>query len=216
MVSSQFDADRLDYMQRDRLMTGVRSSGVDPVWPLANREVASVRTGADDEAAGEIETLVLGPKAVGTAERCVAALFHVEPNVYLHEATRGAEPIFASPMERSLRLVEDGRTGRTGLTDEHPLVRCSKESEKSAHAQALDDLLFWGALAMRAEAEDAKIVRLADALRGRSLFRCIDVRARIAAVLPHRVGEGGSAIRRGSRSVVNRPSGCCGGRRIAF
>ena len=29
IVSSQFDADRLDYMQRDRQMTGVQSSGID-------------------------------------------------------------------------------------------------------------------------------------------------------------------------------------------
>jgi hypothetical protein len=36
VVSSQFDADRLDYMQRDRLMTGIQSSGVDPTWLLAN------------------------------------------------------------------------------------------------------------------------------------------------------------------------------------
>lgn len=98
VVSSQFDADRLDYMQRDRLMTGVQSSGVDPVWLLANLEVASVRTGADDKAADAIETLVLGPKAVQTAESYVLALFHLYPNVYLHKATRGAELIFASLM----------------------------------------------------------------------------------------------------------------------
>jgi HD domain len=47
VVSSQFDADRLDYMQRDRLMTGVQSSGIDLIWLLANLEIASVRTGAD-------------------------------------------------------------------------------------------------------------------------------------------------------------------------
>src|SRR5690606_17032557 len=48
VVSSQFDADRLDYMQRDRLMTGVQSSGVDTVWLLSNLEVAEVPMGADE------------------------------------------------------------------------------------------------------------------------------------------------------------------------
>ncbi len=96
VVSSQFDADRLDYMQRDRLMTGLQSSGVDPVWLLANLEVASVPTGADNNAAGSVETLVLGPKAVQTAESYVVALFHLYPNVYLHKATRGAEQVFGA------------------------------------------------------------------------------------------------------------------------
>ena len=55
VVSSQFDADRLDYMQRDRLMSGVQSSGIDLVWLLANLEVASMATGADTETTGSIE-----------------------------------------------------------------------------------------------------------------------------------------------------------------
>ena len=81
VVSSQFDADRLDYMQRDRLMSGVQSSGIDLTWLLSNLEIASVRTGADDEATGSVETLVLGPKAVQTAESYVLSLFHLYPNV---------------------------------------------------------------------------------------------------------------------------------------
>jgi HD superfamily phosphohydrolase len=74
VVSSQFDADRLDYMQRDRMMTGVQSSGVDPTWLLANLEVAEVRTGADETSTGTVETLVLGPKAAQTAESYVLGL----------------------------------------------------------------------------------------------------------------------------------------------
>jgi uncharacterized protein len=67
VVSSQFDADRLDYMQRDRMMTGVESSRIDATWLLANLEIGSVRSGADDEAAEPVETLVLGPKAFHVA-----------------------------------------------------------------------------------------------------------------------------------------------------
>jgi HD superfamily phosphohydrolase len=189
VVSSQFDADRLDYMQRDRLMTGVQSSGVDPVWLLANLEVASVQIGADDTSAGSIETLVLGPKAVQTAESYVLSLFHLYPNVYLHKATRGTELIFAALMRRLLRLAADGHTANTGLTERHPLIRFAKKPDDMAHALALDDLVFWGALPMLEEAEDGEIARLAGALRGRRLFRCIDVRARIADALPAREGE---------------------------
>jgi HD superfamily phosphohydrolase len=64
VVSSQFDADRLDYMQRDRLMTGVESSGIDVTWLLANLEIGSV-SGADGD---RVQTLIVGPKAFRAAE----------------------------------------------------------------------------------------------------------------------------------------------------
>jgi hypothetical protein len=108
VVSSQFDADRLDYMQRDRLMTGVRSSGVDPTWLIANLEVHEVPTGADDSTTGTIETLILGPKAAQTAESYLLSLFHLYPNVYLHKATRGAELLFGALIRRLIRLDRDG------------------------------------------------------------------------------------------------------------
>ena len=39
IVSSQFDADRLDYIRRDRLMTGAQHGGFDCSWLLANLQV---------------------------------------------------------------------------------------------------------------------------------------------------------------------------------
>jgi uncharacterized protein len=108
VVSSQFDADRLDYMQRDRMMTGVQSSGVDPTWLLANLEIAEVPTGADEKGAGTVETLVLGPKAAQTAESYVLALFHLYPNDYLHKATRGAEVLFQALMRTIVWLHTAG------------------------------------------------------------------------------------------------------------
>lgn len=113
VVSSQFDADRLDYMQRDRLMTGVQGSGVDATWILANLEVGTVPTNADEEAAGEVKTLVLGPKAFHAAEHYVLSLFQLYPNVYLHKTTRGAEKIFSSLILRIHKLVESGQKNRT-------------------------------------------------------------------------------------------------------
>ena len=48
VVSSQFDADRLDYMRRDRLMTGSGHSSVDFPWLLDNLLIDEVETGVDD------------------------------------------------------------------------------------------------------------------------------------------------------------------------
>jgi HD superfamily phosphohydrolase len=189
VVSSQFDADRLDYMQRDRLMTGVRSSGVDPNWLMANLEVASVATGTDQTSSTEVETLVLGPKAAQTAESYVLALFHLYPNVYLHKTTRGAEILFGALIRRLLRLGDEWHTVKMGLPNNHPIRRFVDQRESLNHALALDDGVFWGALPMLAEADDWKVARLATCLLHRNLMRCHDLRLLVEAEMPRRADE---------------------------
>jgi hypothetical protein len=195
VVSSQFDADRLDYMQRDRLMTGVRSSGVDPSWLLANLEVTEVPLGADDESSGTIETLVLGPKAGQTAESYLLSLFHLYPNVYLHKATRGAEMLFGALMRRLLRLEHDGHTAQSGLPERHPIRRFVADPNRLEHVEALDDTVFWGALPMLREAQDTEVARFAAAMYGRKLLRCIDLVQRVEAEMPRRKKEKASKHR---------------------
>jgi len=176
VVSSQFDADRLDYMQRDRLMTGVQSSGIDLTWLLANLEVASVKYGADEIGAGKIETFVLGPKAANTAESYILSLFHLYPNVYLHKTTRAAEVLFRLLLERVVRLALDGGIAASGLAESHPFVRFSKSPESIDSLQALDDTVFWGSLGALCDAQDKHVSYYAKSLRDRVLPACIDIR----------------------------------------
>lgn len=183
VVSSQFDADRLDYMQRDRMMTGVQSSGVDITWLLANLEVAEVSTGADEYSTGTVETLVLGPKAFQAAENYVLSLFHLYPNVYLHKTTRGAEVLFQSLMRRLVVLHQEDRIEVSGLAANHPIARFLSDPANLDRALALDDTVFWGALPMLLEAADDDVRLLSSSLRHRNLTRCIDVRALVEAQL---------------------------------
>lgn len=179
VVSSQFDADRLDYMQRDRLMTGVQNSGIDFVWLMNNLEIAEVPVGADDEQAGTVSTFVLGPKALHAAETYVVALFQLYPTVYFHKATRGAEKLFSEIMVRLFQRVQEGSVTSTGLALSHPLVRFAKNPEDLSAAMALDDSVFWGALPLLVAAKDPLIGSFSARLWHRNLFKCIDVRQQI-------------------------------------
>jgi HD superfamily phosphohydrolase len=105
IVSSQFDADRLDYMRRDRMMTGAQSSAIDFEWLMANLEVRRVKVGQDEQEVREIETLVVGQKAFLAAEAYVLGLFHLYPAVYFHKATRSAEKIFGALLMCIFQLV---------------------------------------------------------------------------------------------------------------
>ena len=184
IVSSQFDADRLDYMQRDRLMTGVQSSGIDVTWLMSNLEIGTVHTGTDDEASGTAETLVVGPKAFRAAENYVLSLFHLYPNVYYHKTTRGAEKLFSQLMIRVFQLVRGGHKGKVGLPSNHPIRRFAEEPESIDNALALDDTVFWGSLHMMTEAKDSVIQRCASRLQNRNLPKCIDIRQYLESLIP--------------------------------
>ncbi|MBK8909458.1 MAG: HD domain-containing protein [Rhodospirillales bacterium] len=175
VVSSQFDADRLDYMQRDRLMTGVQNSGIDFVWLMANLEIGTVPIGVDGQQAAEIETFVLGPKASYAAETYVLALFQLYPTVYFHKTTRAAEKVFSALMLHLMTLALNGDAGKTGLPTVHPIVRFALEPNQLVHALSLDDTVFWGALPMLIDAQDPLVRELATRLRDRRLPKCMDI-----------------------------------------
>ena len=184
IVASQFDADRLDYMQRDRMMTGVGSGAADVEWLLRNLEVENVPIASDDDAGGSVQTFVLNQKAFHVAESYVLALFHLYPNVYFHKATRGAEKVFEALILRVFQLVREGHADKTGLPGNHPLMAFAVAPENLDRILDLDDTTLWGALPMLAEGSDVEVSALALKLRDRSLLRCIDIWSMAAAELP--------------------------------
>ena len=175
VVTSQFDADRLDYMQRDRMMTGVHSGAVDVTWLLNNLEVASIAVSVDNEQFRQVETLVLGSKAHHVAESYVLALFHLYPNVYFHKATRGAELVLRDLILRIFALAKEERLAACGLPANHPLVRFVQEPSALERAQALDDTVLWGALGMLIAADDEHVRLRARQLLERNLLSCFDI-----------------------------------------
>lgn len=182
VVSSQFDADRLDYMRRDRLMTGTQHAAIDFPWLIANLEIGSVAIGVDDTPLGTIETFVLGPKAIHAAEAFILGLFQLYPTVYFHKATRGAEKIFTELLVRIVTLVREENLAATGLPRNHPLVRFAQSPVDIDVALTLDDTVVWGALTQMSEAEDPLVSEFSARLRDRNLYKCCDIRMQVTHV----------------------------------
>ena len=180
VVSSQFDADRLDYMRRDRMMTGSQHSAIDLTWLLANLEIGEVPVGVDEAQVGTIPTFVIGPKAIQAAEAYVMGLFQLYPTIYFHKATRGAEKLFAELLVRIVELIQNGSLSRVGLSENHPLVKFARNPETIDTALALDDTVIWGALPLLQEASDPLLAEFSGRLLNRKLFKCIDIRTRVA------------------------------------
>jgi uncharacterized protein len=90
VVSSSFDADRLDYLRRDRMMTGSGAGAIDFEWLLDNLRVVDVpaNSGEDPQDTGTtIQVFAFEEKALQAAESFILARFHLYSQVYLHKTT---------------------------------------------------------------------------------------------------------------------------------
>jgi|SRR5579859_451714 len=195
VVSSQFDADRLDYMQRDRLMSGTQVGGIDFAWLIENLEIGTVPYGVDDTKVGDLETFVVGSKAVDAAEGYVLGLFQLYPTIYFHKTTRGAEKLFTEILIRIVELAREGSIERTGLSDTHPIAIFANKPDEIESVLALDDSVIWGSLPLLVEARDETIRLFSSNLRDRNLFMAIDVRERLKSQMDGKLDEAESLDR---------------------
>lgn len=172
VVSSQFDADRLDYVRRDRLMSGTQLAGVDFEWLIANLEIGEL---PPDNTGVRRQTFVLGPKAIYAAESFVTGVFQMYPTVYLHKTTRGAEKLAQAMLQRVSELIAEDGVAPTGLPESHPLTKLFKEPENLTVLSELDDSVVLGALPLLRQSDDPLVKDFATRLQTRRLFKAMDL-----------------------------------------
>ncbi|MEM7808210.1 MAG: HD domain-containing protein, partial [Planctomycetota bacterium] len=94
VLSSQLDADRLDYLLRDNLMTGSRYGRYDLAWLIQAMTVAERR-------------LAIRRKGVSAAEAYLQARYHMYRHVYFHKVVRSAEGMVTLALRRARQLMLD-------------------------------------------------------------------------------------------------------------
>ncbi len=180
VVSSSFDADRLDYLRRDRLMTGIGAGAIDFEWLIENVRVAEIELNTPDEGDGEAPkapTFCLEKKALPAAEQFLLARYTLHQQVYFHKATRCVERMIGKLLRAvAARAAKRGGWRSTALPAEHPLLRFfARDGETVENYLALDDALITGSLAALSHAEDPIISDIATRLRDRSLYKTLDL-----------------------------------------
>jgi hypothetical protein len=182
VVSSSFDADRLDYLRRDRLMTGTQAGAIDFDWLMEHVRVRCVSTeAADADEDGESEpppmvpTFCLDRKALPAAEQFLLARFTLHEQVYFHKTTRCVEHMVAKLLKAIADLAgREDAPERTGLSTDHPLLRFfAKDGSTLTNYLALDDGVIWGAVEAMTRAADSGVAELASRLRGRNLYKTL-------------------------------------------
>lgn len=179
VVSSSFDADRLDYLQRDKLMTGSGAGGIDLDWLIDNLRITTVASEVDGEAedaAPPISTFCFAEKAAQAAEAFILARYYLYSQVYFHRTTRGIEQLLIAFQKRLSDLVSAGATAQACLSEDHPLVTfySSKQPSISGYL-ALDDTAVWSAVEAATRGTDEELKALAIRLRDRGRLKAIEI-----------------------------------------
>jgi len=176
LVSSQLDADRLDYLLRDSFMTGVAYGKYDLEWILTNLRLA--RRGGRD---AELRLAINGLKGYHAAEQFVIGRYLMYQQVYYHKTSRSAEQMIRTALQR---LVDaHGETGR--FPDPCPAsIRRLIETRGNLPVEdylRLDDWLFLSAFqewALSPQGKVDPILRdLCDRITRRHLFKTVRLTA---------------------------------------
>ncbi len=180
VVSSSFDADRLDYLQRDKLMTGTGAGAIDFDWLMDNLRVAEINLAVDDEddEGAQVPTFCFASKAQAAAEQFLLARYTLHEQVYFHKVTRCIEKMVGRLLSRIAELArnEETMTKQTGLPKDHPLLRFFvRDGDTIGNYLALDDMVVLGALELMKQAGDDIVTMLATCLRDRQPYKTLDI-----------------------------------------
>jgi HD superfamily phosphohydrolase len=178
VVSSSFDADRLDYLIRDRYMTGTGTGAIDLEWLMDNVRVAEIDFSPPETIGGDPiyeHSFCLGYKARDAAEDFLLARYRLYTNVYFHKTTRGIEQM-VSAFFRFVARECAAKGDIMGLPDHHPLVRFfSPDGDNVENYRALDDTVVWGAIHTLAIAGTGAAKEIAGRILNREKPICLDV-----------------------------------------
>ena len=98
LVSSQLDVDRMDYLLRDSLMTGVKYGVFDLEWIIKSIEINE-----------ETDQLYVSARGVYAVEDYLQARYYMFRQVYFHRTLRSAESVLQCLLRRALDLFRAGQ-----------------------------------------------------------------------------------------------------------
>ncbi|MEW6696519.1 MAG: HD domain-containing protein [Bacillota bacterium] len=166
LLSSQLDADRMDYLLRDSMMTGAGYGTFDLEWAINVIRIGKVN--------GDIEIGLDREKGLSIAEDFVMARYYMYINVYFHKTTRSAELLVSKIFTRALELLESNQIEMPeGLA--HILKDGITEKTLNHYINLTDDT-FWYFIRLWLSSSDGIISNLCQRLIKRKLYKAINER----------------------------------------
>ena len=176
VLTSSFDADRLDYLERDRHMTGIGGGAIDVEWLIDALSVGTVQLAQDDDEPMPSETFVFRKKGRAAAEDFLLARYRLYSQLYLHKTTRGFGCALTGLLKRFGDAIREDKLSMQGIPAEHLLVRFfSDGGDNLDNYKSLDDTIVWSAIQGLASSGDRVTSKLAASLWDRKRLKCLEV-----------------------------------------
>ncbi|HCA59102.1 MAG TPA: hypothetical protein DEP46_14100 [Blastocatellia bacterium] len=163
LVSSQLDVDRMDYLLRDSLMTGVKYGVYDLEWIVKSLEINL-----------EEDQLYVSAPGIYAVEDYLQARYYMFRQVYFHRTLRAAEMILKSLLRRALKVFAEG--GDVWFASRTPFekILSGKKLLLEEHL-AIDDSDFIFHVKQWQRSADVVLADLAFRFLNRKLFKALDL-----------------------------------------
>ena len=163
LVSSQLDVDRMDYLLRDSLMTGVKYGVYDIEWIIKSLEMNE----ADDQ-------LYISARGLYAVEDYLQARYYMFRQVYFHRTLRSAESVLQSLLRRALTLFRAGEAVWHVPGEAFERVLKGEKLSLAEHLE-LDDADFIYHIKQWQRAGDTILSDLSARFLNRRLFKAFDL-----------------------------------------
>ena len=178
VVSSQLDADRMDYLLRDALMTGVEYGRYDAEWILNSLCLGTEPNPTVGKHPNHWRLCLDENRGLFSAEQLVVARMHMSLQVYYHRATRGWEIHLLCLLEEAADLAKNGKLPASTPPALRLLIEQKGEVDADTFLQ-MNEALFQTCLQAWAREKGSGHNKVADLSRAflerRKCFRSKDV-----------------------------------------
>lgn len=163
LVSSQLDVDRMDYLLRDSLMTGVKYGVYDLEWIIKSIEINET----DDQ-------LYVSARGLYAVEDYLQARYYMFRQVYFHRTLRAAEAILHSLLRRALQLFRSGQPLWHAPGTAFEKILSGGRLTLKEHLDLDDsDVLYY--IKQWRRSSDRVLAELSDRFLNRRLFKAFDL-----------------------------------------
>ena len=163
LVSSQLDVDRMDYLLRDSLMTGVKYGIFDLEWIIKTIEIDVER-----------DQIYVSAHGLFAVEDYLQARYYMFRQVYFHRTLRAAEVVLRALLRRALELCAAGKLVWTAHGTAFEKILERKRLSLSEHLE-IDDSDVWFHIKQWQRSDDPILADLSGRFVNRRLFKAFDL-----------------------------------------
>ncbi|PKQ09643.1 MAG: hypothetical protein CVT73_01555 [Alphaproteobacteria bacterium HGW-Alphaproteobacteria-12] len=180
IVSSQLDADRLDFLTRDRYFTGIQSSSVDLEWLLDSLKIEKMPI--DVGSTIKQFTFVAAAKGLTALEEYLLSYSDMYMNVYFHKTTRAVQFMVLDILKG---VLTDGALYKK-ISKDHALRKYFDAKPEPALELYLnlEDGTVDSLIKIVEGGDFSDFTKLAQRLRHRDLYKCFEIPKRPADPQP--------------------------------